>query len=130
MAPRPSISRSILGLGRGLGKSPSQYDVLHNLFLEMLTQLGMPGLLAMVWIWAVAWRSLSKAQEGATMLQDEELPSLIPAIRVSVIVCLLFSLSLSNQTTRTVWLMFALAESCCRTLAGVISDRKGGVSVL
>jgi O-antigen ligase len=117
-------------LGRGLGKLTAQYDVLHDLFLEMLTQLGVPGLLAMIWIWAIAWRSLSKAQEGATMLQDEELLSLIPAIRVSVIVCLLFSLSLSTQVTRTLWLMFALAENCYRIVAGVISDRVGGVSVL
>lgn len=97
-------------LGRGFGKIERNFAIYHNLFIQMMVELGIPGLLSMAWIWVVSWQNLSKARRGAVMLGEARLASLMSALRLSLVVYFLFSLSVSNDHVRTLWLMFALAE--------------------
>jgi len=116
------VENPILGLG--LGRMKMRYDPIHNLFLEIAVQLGLPGLLSMAWIWLVAWRTLSKARRLASTLQNTEMFSLISAIRLSLSIYLLFSLTVSNERVRMLWLMFALAEICYRIVENLHSAEK------
>lgn len=99
-------------LGHGLGAGGNRYSYLHNAFLQVLAELGLPGFLSMVWIWVTAWQSLSKAQRHARNLQTPEMDSLLPMIRLTVFIYLLFSLAVSNMHTREFWFVLALTEIC------------------
>jgi hypothetical protein len=97
-------------LGRGFGKIERNFTCYHNLLIQMMVELGIPGLLSMVWIWVVSWRSLSRARRDASMLGDMDLLSLVSALQLSFVVYFVFSLTVSNDHIRTLWLIFALAE--------------------
>ena len=100
-------------LGRGLGSYRARYNIpAHNLFLEMAMQLGVFGLLAMVWIWVVAWRRLAAAHQRAQASNTSDLFLLIRAVRLSLTVYLLYSLSMSSQSERLLWFTFALSGVC------------------
>jgi len=111
--------------GRGFGRIERNFAIYHNLFIQMMVELGIPGLLSMVWIWAVSWRSLSKARRGAMTLGEARLASLLSALRLSLVVYFLFSLTVSNDHVRTLWLMFALAEIGRRTVVKARAVREG-----
>lgn len=100
-------------LGRGLGGYRMKYTIAaHNLFLEIAAQLGILGLLSMVWLWIAAWRHLVAARLYAQRATDERLSSLIRSVQISLIVFFLFSLSMSSQSLRLLWLTFALSGVC------------------
>jgi len=109
-------------LGRGFGRMKWLYDPVHNAFLEILSELGLPGFVAFVWIWVVAWQSLAKAQKLASNLQNMDMFSLVSAIRLSLFIYLLFSLSVSNERVRMLWLMFALSEICYRLVISMHTE--------
>jgi O-antigen ligase len=101
-------------LGRGLGTWQEQYYIVHNLYLEIASQLGITGFAILVWILVVAWQSLSKAQQRVSRLGDKDLSSLIAALRFSLLIYLLYSFFGSTELKHTLWLLFALAEICRR----------------
>lgn len=99
--------------GRGLGGYLTRYTIsAHNLFLEIAAQLGVFGLLAMIWIWIVAWQHLVAAYRQAQDRTEKELCSLIRAVQLSFLVFLVYSLAMSSQTQRLLWLTFALSGVC------------------
>jgi O-antigen ligase len=97
--------------------------VIHNLFLEIAAQLGLPGLLSMAWLWGTAWICLSRAYKEALLQQNGNLPSLINAIRVGLIVYLYFSLTLSTHKTRLMWLVLALGTVSYQVVRGTSADK-------
>jgi O-antigen ligase len=96
--------------GSGLGREKGVQPPAHNLFLEMAVQLGLLGLLGMGWLWLVSWQNIFRARKGAHLLEDPAASGLVTAIGISLFLYLLFSLTISNEGSRPLWLMFALAE--------------------
>jgi O-antigen ligase len=111
--------------GGGLGREGRRtvIYVIHNLFLEIAAQLGLPGLLSMAWLWGTAWICLSRAYKEALLQQNGNLPSLINAIRVGLIVYLYFSLTLSTHKTRLMWLVLALGTVSYQVVRGTSADK-------
>jgi O-antigen ligase len=97
--------------GHGIGYLPGQ-DVIHNAFLGVAVQLGIFGFLVMLWLWLTTWRSLYSAYAHAkTSLNDKHL-SLISAVQLSAMLYFFFSLSLATESSRPLWLLFALGGIC------------------
>jgi O-antigen ligase len=114
-----SVFRQNPLIGAGLGHFPwkgnlTQPVVMHNLFVEMAVQLGLIGLLTMIWLWVVVWRHLSEASRLAAALSNNRVTSLVSAMRVSALMYLFFSMSLSTHQTRMMWLVLALGAACYR----------------
>jgi O-antigen ligase len=102
--------------GGGLGRRGRRtvIFVIHNLFLEVAAQLGLPGLLSMVWLWVTAWRCLWRASKRSDVGDDTHISSLIPAIQVTTLIYFFFSMTLSTHQTRMMWLVLALGAACYR----------------
>ena len=93
--------------GIGWGGAPSIL-VAHNLFLEVGVQLGILGIILMGWVWHSAWILLQKAQMQASSGANAHLEQLLLMLRNTLVIYLFCSLTVSNESQRTLWLLFAL----------------------
>jgi O-antigen ligase len=111
------IQKPLTGYGLSTALGDWSRFVPHNLFLQVAVRLGLPGLLALVWILAVSWRSLFLAYRQARASGEGETAGLVRAIQDGALLYLFFSLSLDTAMSRLLWLTFALGH-ICRTLVG------------
>jgi hypothetical protein len=134
-----SIVRSPL-TGSGLGYSQlGGRLVVHNLFAGLAVQIGVLGLLTMIWLWAAAWANLMTASERLAHDGLSDLSALVFSVQSSVVIYFFFSLTLSNESSRLLWLVFALSAVCFRlalahespaTLAGLPITRQPSIGLI
>lgn len=99
------LSRPILGTG--LGRQPTM-PVAHNQFIQIGVELGFPGMLILIWLWCFSWITLSNVKRRCVVLNANSLSDIVSMLRLSFILYLFFSLSLSNESSRTLWVLFSL----------------------
>jgi O-antigen ligase len=102
------VQRPLSGYGLATGLGTWQRFVPHNLFLQVAVRLGLPGLLAILGIILVTWRSISQAYARAVSCGSARAADLLRAVRNSMLLFLFFSLALDTATLRLLWLTFAL----------------------
>ena len=66
----------------------------------------------MIWFWLNTWKSLLSAEKIIPLDQRSQFYGLFTAVKISLVVYFFFSLSLSNQTSRLLWFLFALGTIC------------------
>jgi len=115
------VERPIMGHGLSSALGTWERFVPHNLFLQVAVRLGLLGLLAMLWILMVTWRSISVAYKRARAHGQMETVSLLCAVQDSMLIYLFFSLTLDTATSRMLWLTFALGRIVLGLFGGVSS---------
>jgi putative inorganic carbon (HCO3(-)) transporter len=112
----------LLGVGPGrfgiVGKSENyirndpanlETPVVHNAYLEVLAEGGIPTFLAFVAFLAGSWALASRAQRRYRLAEDDEGRQLTTAVQASLVVAIVAAGFLSVQITAPIWLLGGLA---------------------
>lgn len=101
------IQRPLTGYGLTTALGDWGRFVPHNLFLQVAVRLGLPGLLSILWLLSVVWKSAAVACRRA---DEKGMASLARSVQDGMLLYLFFSLTLDTATARLLWLTFALGD--------------------
>jgi O-antigen ligase len=115
-----AMDNPVVGVGPGqFGTQSTDYvrdlpvvlenPVVHNTYLEILAENGLPALAAFTAFLVGAWLSLSATRRRARASGDERLMQLATAVQGSLLVAAVGALFLSQQLATPFWLIGALA---------------------
>ena len=85
--------------------------VAHNMYLEVLAELGIPGLVMFLFIIAFALASTVRAAHAFQAAGDERLELLSRAVFVALLALLASDFFLSEEYSKQLWLLLALGPS-------------------
>jgi O-antigen ligase len=83
--------------------------VVHNAYLEVLAEGGVPTLLAFLAFLGVSWRLTARARRQFLVAEDADGLRVTAAVQASLVVAIVSANFLSVQTTVPMWLLGALA---------------------
>lgn len=110
------------GLGNALQPSGRNFMV-HNLFLQIMVELGIVGLLVFIWLLANVCRYWKKAWSLVERSPNHPLHSFVDDLQISLMTYFIYSLTVSNYDSRLLWLLLALPFICFRILNVSYLDR-------
>ena len=120
-AERMAADHPVLGVGPGLFGAVArdryirsdpvglERPVVHNSYLEVLAEGGLPALAAFLLFVAGSWRLASRGRRVAAYSGDAEGARLASAVQASLIVAIVSACFLSVQITAPLWLLGGLA---------------------
>jgi O-antigen ligase len=83
--------------------------VVHNAYLEVLAEGGVPTLLAFLWFLGGSWLLTSRARRQFLVAEDADGLRITAAVQASLVVAIVSANFLSVQTTVPMWLLGGLA---------------------
>ncbi len=98
--------------------------VAHNIYLEQLSTLGVPGLVLMLGIFVAGTAAALKAARIYERIGDRELELLTRCTILALIAFLAANFFISNLISKQLWLVFAL----CPTLLGIAQREAAGAT--
>jgi O-antigen ligase len=92
------------------GFRTDQRVVPHSLYSGILAELGMVGIVTLIWLLVTSLRIISQAIKEAGEGTQQKDRWLLIALRISLICYLLYSFALSTEDSKLLWLLLALTE--------------------
>ncbi len=109
----------IWGYGLGSSEGPSQYYpsgyyfVIHNTFLQIAIELGLTGLLIILWIWGTAIHSLGKTLSILRQRHNDshkETMAFLWALALGLTNYTIYSFTANIEYSRILWILFAFTQ--------------------
>jgi O-antigen ligase len=126
---RMSYDRPLTGVGPGrFGEEAETYvrnrpleledPVVHNTYLEIAAENGVPALLAFLAFLAGSWALLTRARREAVSVDDQQGVRLATAMQATLVAAAVSAIFLSQQLALPLWLVGALATALASSRAG------------
>lgn len=113
MVARHFLDHPILGTGPAYYFDVYRAHVVHNTYLQVLMQQGIPGFLAIVgWLWVV----FRCGQTARRDTDDEELRLLIACLVAGFLLLLLYNMAMFALRQRTIWFLAGLLVALPRVV--------------
>lgn len=119
------LDEALLGTGPGNFSRTYGMAEIHNTYLGVLMQQGIPGLMALlIWIWTVY-----RAGVGAgRMTNDAERKLLIDCMLIGFGLLLLYGLTIYGLRQRNIWLMMGLLAALPRVVLAEAAERRASIA--
>ncbi len=98
----------------------------HNTFLEAMADLGIPGLLTLVWVLVAALASVMRAAWTFERLNDVQMELMARGVLLAVIAVLTSAFFVSSQYAKYMWLLLALCPVMLALARRAASQARGG----
>lgn len=103
-----SILANPFGYGARNLSVGGQYFIVHNMYLQVTTELGIVGLLAMV---LICYRCLRNILVAKSATIESSSYAILNTVLMSLVLFLMYSFTGSSERSRILWMLFALAEA-------------------
>ena len=100
----------------------SARKVVHSLYFGILAELGVAGLVLFAWLIGTSLKVLRSAISRERELDRQDTRWLLVALRISFLCYLLYSVALSTEDSKLLWLLFALVEVAGRLAPAPLAD--------
>ncbi len=96
--------------------------IAHNTYLQIAAELGLPALMAFMWLLSVTYVSLTRSQHLAASVDRPDLANLAIAMRVGLTGWMISAFFLSAEFEKFFWLMVFLSICLERIVVNVAQD--------